>query len=78
MSPGVPSGGVNAGGLKLPGEQGASLEEFAALEERYNFLSTQLEDVKGARKDLMDVIADVDERILRAAEQGLPFKGGDL
>ncbi|TXH21046.1 MAG: chromosome segregation protein SMC, partial [Mycobacterium sp.] len=42
-----------------------ALEEFAALEERYNFLSTQLEDVKGARKDLMDVIADVDERILR-------------
>jgi chromosome segregation protein len=42
-----------------------ALEEFAALEERYNFLSTQLEDVKSARKDLMDVIADVDERILR-------------
>ncbi|CDQ42978.1 chromosome segregation protein SMC [Mycolicibacterium neoaurum] len=41
-----------------------ALEEFAALEERYNFLSTQLEDVKAARKDLMDVIADVDERIL--------------
>lgn len=42
-----------------------ALEEFAALEERYNFLSTQLEDVKSARKDLMDVIADVDERILQ-------------
>ncbi len=42
-----------------------ALEEFAALEERYNFLSTQLEDVKGARKDLLDVIADVDERILQ-------------
>lgn len=42
-----------------------ALEEFAALEERYNFLSTQLEDVKAARKDLMDVISDVDERILR-------------
>jgi chromosome segregation protein len=41
-----------------------ALEEFAALEERYNFLSTQLEDVKAARKDLLDVIADVDERIL--------------
>ncbi|MEX7471721.1 chromosome segregation protein SMC [Mycobacterium adipatum] len=41
-----------------------ALEEFAALEERYNFLSTQLEDVKGARKDLMDVIEDVDARIL--------------
>jgi chromosome segregation protein len=42
-----------------------ALEEFAALEERYNFLSTQLEDVKAARKDLLDVIADVDGRILQ-------------
>lgn len=42
-----------------------ALEEFAALEERYNFLATQLEDVKAARKDLMDVIADVDSRILQ-------------
>ena len=42
-----------------------ALEEFAALEERYNFLSTQLEDVKAARKDLLDVIADVDARILQ-------------
>ncbi|MEU0494272.1 chromosome segregation protein SMC [Mycobacterium sp. NPDC006124] len=42
-----------------------ALEEFAALEERYNFLSTQLEDVKGARKDLLDVITDVDDRILQ-------------
>ena len=41
-----------------------ALEEFAALEERYNFLSTQLEDVKSARKDLLDVIEDVDARIL--------------
>jgi chromosome segregation protein len=42
-----------------------ALEEFAALEERYNFLSTQLEDVKAARKDLLDVINDVDDRILQ-------------
>ena len=42
-----------------------ALEEFAALEERYNFLSTQLEDVKAARKDLLDVITDVDDRILQ-------------
>ena len=42
-----------------------ALEEFAALEERYNFLSTQLEDVKAARKDLLDVISDVDTRILQ-------------
>ncbi|TQM31398.1 chromosome segregation protein SMC [Nocardia bhagyanarayanae] len=42
-----------------------ALEEFAALEERYNFLSTQLEDVKNARKDLLDVVAEVDARILQ-------------
>ena len=42
-----------------------ALEEYAALEERYNFLSTQLEDVKAARKDLLDVVSDVDARILQ-------------
>ncbi|MDL9936228.1 chromosome segregation protein SMC [Gordonia sp. ABSL1-1] len=42
-----------------------ALEEFAALEERYNFLSAQLEDVKAARKDLLDVVEDVDARILQ-------------
>jgi chromosome segregation protein len=40
-----------------------ALEEYAALEERYNFLSTQLEDVKKARKDLLGVVKEVDERI---------------
>ncbi|MGO3325257.1 chromosome segregation protein SMC [Gordonia sp. (in: high G+C Gram-positive bacteria)] len=42
-----------------------ALEEFAALEERYTFLSTQLEDVKQARDDLLDVVAEVDDRILQ-------------
>ncbi|MCX4094066.1 AAA family ATPase [Nocardia sp. alder85J] len=42
-----------------------ALEEFAALEERYNFLATQLEDVKKARQDLLDVVSDVDARILQ-------------
>ncbi|MEV0360146.1 chromosome segregation protein SMC [Nocardia sp. NPDC050697] len=42
-----------------------ALEEFAALEERYNFLATQLEDVKNARQDLLDVVAEVDARILQ-------------
>ncbi len=42
-----------------------ALEEFAALEERYNFLATQLEDVKAARADLLGVVADVDARILQ-------------
>ncbi|MEU4313638.1 chromosome segregation protein SMC [Nocardia sp. NPDC024068] len=42
-----------------------ALEEFAALEERYNFLATQLEDVKKARQDLLDVVSEVDARILQ-------------
>jgi chromosome segregation protein len=41
-----------------------ALEEFAALEERYKFLSTQLEDLKDTRKDLLHVIKEVDEKIL--------------
>ncbi|MDT4914311.1 MAG: chromosome segregation protein, partial [Pseudonocardiales bacterium] len=41
-----------------------ALEEFAALEERHQFLSTQLEDLKQTRRDLLTVVKDVDERIL--------------
>jgi chromosome segregation protein len=40
-----------------------ALEEFAALEERHAFLSTQLEDLKATRRDLLTVVRDVDERI---------------
>jgi chromosome segregation protein len=40
-----------------------ALEEFAALEERYKFLSTQLEDLKATRADLQTVISDVDVKI---------------
>lgn len=41
-----------------------ALEEFAALEERYKFLSEQLEDLKATRRDLLTVVKDVDDRIL--------------
>jgi chromosome segregation protein len=41
-----------------------ALEEFAAMEERYKFLSEQLEDVKATRRDLLTVVRDVDNRIL--------------
>ena len=41
-----------------------ALEEFAALEERYKFLSTQLEDLKATRRDLLTVVAEVDAKIL--------------
>ena len=40
-----------------------ALEEFAALEERHQFLSTQLDDLRGARDDLTSVISEVDERM---------------
>ena len=40
-----------------------ALEEYAALEERSTFLTTQLEDLKDTRRDLMMIIRDVDERI---------------
>ncbi|MDX6224351.1 MAG: chromosome segregation protein, partial [Frankiales bacterium] len=40
-----------------------ALEEYAALEERHRFLSEQLEDLKSTRRDLMDIIRDVDERV---------------
>ncbi|NHD17263.1 MULTISPECIES: chromosome segregation protein SMC [unclassified Actinopolyspora] len=41
-----------------------ALEEYAALEERYKYLSGQLEDLKATRKDLLDVVKEVDEKIL--------------
>jgi chromosome segregation protein len=41
-----------------------ALEEFAALEERYKFLSTQLEDLKDTRRDLLHVVKEVDDKIL--------------
>ncbi|MCU9518605.1 chromosome segregation protein SMC [Corynebacterium sp. ES2794-CONJ1] len=42
-----------------------ALEEYKALEERYNFLSSQLNDVEKARKDLETVIKDVNHKILQ-------------
>ncbi len=40
-----------------------ALEEFSALEERHKFLSEQLEDLKKSRKDLLDIVREVDERV---------------
>ncbi|HKB31502.1 MAG TPA: AAA family ATPase [Streptosporangiaceae bacterium] len=40
-----------------------ALEEFAALEERHAFLSSQVEDLKKTRRDLLTVIREVDERV---------------
>ena len=40
-----------------------ALEEFAALEERHTFLTTQLRDLEKSRKDLLDIVKEVDERV---------------
>ncbi|MFI5086021.1 MAG: AAA family ATPase, partial [Actinomycetales bacterium] len=42
-----------------------ALEEFSALEERHLFLVSQLEDLKSSRRDLLDIIREVDERVER-------------
>ncbi|MGH3318070.1 MAG: AAA family ATPase, partial [Nocardioidaceae bacterium] len=40
-----------------------ALEEFSALEERHKFLSEQLEDLKKTRRDLLDIVREVDQRV---------------
>ena len=40
-----------------------ALEEFSALEERHKFLAEQLEDLRRTRKDLLDIVREVDERV---------------
>jgi chromosome segregation protein len=40
-----------------------ALEEFSALEERHAFLSTQLEDLRSTRRDLLTVVKEVDDRV---------------
>ena len=40
-----------------------ALEEFSAMEERHQFLSEQLEDLRATRKDLLDIVKDVDVRV---------------
>ncbi len=40
-----------------------ALEEFSALEERHKFLTEQLEDLRSTRKDLLDIVTEVDQRV---------------
>ena len=40
-----------------------ALEEFAALEERHAFLVEQLEDLRRTRRDLLDIVSEVDDRV---------------
>jgi chromosome segregation protein len=40
-----------------------ALEEFDALQERHQFLSEQLEDLRRTRRDLLEIIEEVDSRV---------------
>lgn len=40
-----------------------ALEEYSSLEERLRYLAEQLEDLKKAKKDLLDIIKEVDDRV---------------
>ncbi|RYP84631.1 chromosome segregation protein SMC [Nocardioides guangzhouensis] len=40
-----------------------ALEEFSAMEERHKFLTEQLEDLKKTRRDLLDIVREVDARV---------------
>ena len=40
-----------------------ALEEFEAMEERHRFLAEQLDDLKKSRRDLMDIVKEVDDRV---------------
>lgn len=40
-----------------------ALEEFSAMEERHKFLTEQLEDLRKTRKDLLDIVREVDQRV---------------
>jgi chromosome segregation protein len=42
-----------------------ALEEFDALEARHQFLSEQLEDLRKTRRDLLEIIVEVDNRVER-------------
>ncbi|MBZ5737058.1 chromosome segregation protein SMC [Nocardioides mangrovi] len=40
-----------------------ALEEYSAMEERHRFITEQLEDLKKTRKDLLDIVKEVDQRV---------------
>lgn len=40
-----------------------ALEEFEAMSERHTFLANQMADLKKTRRDLLDLIEDVDQRV---------------
>ncbi len=42
-----------------------ALEEFTAMEERHHYLTSQVEDLRSSRDDLLDIVKEVDERVQR-------------
>ncbi|CAB4867290.1 unannotated protein [freshwater metagenome] len=42
-----------------------ALEEFTAMEERHTFLSEQLDDLRRSREDLLDIVKEVDARVVQ-------------
>jgi chromosome segregation protein len=42
-----------------------ALEEFTAMEERHTFLSEQLDDLRKSREDLLDIVKEVDARVVQ-------------
>jgi chromosome segregation protein len=40
-----------------------ALEEYSALEERHAFLTEQIDDLRSSRRDLLEVVREVDERV---------------
>ena len=81
--PSVPEGSTLAGrarelerDLRLMGPiNPLALEEHRALQERHEFLGTQLEDVRGSRRELTRVLRAVDREIVRVFEQAFADVG---
>ena len=46
-----------------------ALEEYSSLEERLKYLAEQLEDLKKSKKDLMDIIKEVDDKVQEIFEE---------
>ena len=46
-----------------------ALEEYAALNERHQFLATQLDDLRKTRRDLLQVVKEVDDRVRRCSRR---------
>ncbi|MDY5151498.1 chromosome segregation protein SMC [Actinotignum urinale] len=48
-----------------------ALEEHAALEERHNYVSGQLEDMKKSRRDLLEIVRELDAKVTQVMESAI-------